>query len=38
MQGDCDFNAECQEGLVCGDDNCGSGFDESYDCCHNGKQ
>ena len=38
MQGDCDFNAECQEGLVCGNDNCGSGFAESYDCCHNSKQ
>jgi len=33
-QGDCDFDAECQSALVCGNDNCGSDFpDSSYDCC-----
>ena len=33
-QGDCDFDAECQGALVCGNDNCGSDFpDSSYDCC-----
>ena len=38
MQGDCDFDAECQDDLVCGDDNCGSGFpDTSFDCCAFGK-
>ena len=33
-QGDCDSNADCSPGLVCGNDNCvGSGFDTTDDCC-----
>ena len=33
-QGDCDFDYECQDGLICGSENCGSGFPNSdYDCC-----
>ena len=33
-QGDCDFDFECQYDLICGDDNCNSGFpDTAYDCC-----
>ena len=32
-QGDCDFDHECQSGLVCGEDNCDSGFPGTYDCC-----
>ena len=32
--GDCDFDNQCQDGLVCGDDNCNNGFgDTAYDCC-----
>ena len=33
-QGDCDHDAECEEGLVCGSDNCGNEFSwTSADCC-----
>ena len=33
-EGDCDFDTECQHGLICGKDNCGPLFSNSkYDCC-----
>ena len=33
-EGDCDYDSHCEGGLVCGNDNCPSGFpDSSYDCC-----
>jgi len=33
-EGDCDFDSDCQDGLVCGMDNCqGDGFDKIDDCC-----
>ena len=33
-EGDCDIDSHCEGGLVCGTDNCPSGFpDSSYDCC-----
>ena len=36
-QGDCDFHKECQDGLVCGSNNCqvSLGFDSEVDCCYN---
>ena len=35
MEGDCDFDYECQDGLICGIDNCKGGFpDDAYDCCY----
>ena len=33
MQGDCDHDYECQDGLICGDDNCPGFPDDGYDCC-----
>ena len=32
-QGDCDFNSQCQDGVVCGTDNCGADFPPGFDCC-----
>merc|ERR1711902_488099 len=33
-EGDCDSDAECQSGLICGKDNCvGSSFLTGEDCC-----
>jgi len=33
-EGDCDSDSDCQEGLVCGKDNCvGDTFDSTDDCC-----
>ena len=33
-EGDCDSDSDCESGLVCGTDNCPSGFPSSaYDCC-----
>ena len=34
-EGDCDTDSDCESGLVCGTDNCPSGFPSSaYDCCY----
>ena len=33
MQGDCDHDYECQDGLICGDDNCPGFPDDAFDCC-----
>ena len=34
-EGDCDSDADCEAGLVCGQDNCrGDGFDDTDDCCY----
>ena len=33
MDGDCDSDAECAGGLVCGLNNCGKGFHKLADCC-----
>ena len=34
-EGDCDSDSDCESGLVCGTDNCPSGFPSSaYDCCY----
>ena len=30
-EGDCDYNYQCQDGLVCGSNNC---FDSKVDCCY----
>ena len=36
-EGDCDSNSDCQEGLICGDNNCprkyGDNWDFDDDCC-----
>merc|ERR1711970_1695775 len=33
-EGDCDTDADCSQGLICGKDNCqGTGFDSTDDCC-----
>ena len=32
-EGDCDTDADCAPGLVCGKENCGPGYPASYDCC-----
>ena len=40
-EGDCDAHDECQDGLVCGSNNCptSNGFDSEVDCCyHNDNQ
>ena len=36
LEGDCDFDEQCQEGLRCGSNNCPSlsGFDNITDCCY----
>ena len=36
-QGDCDIHDECQDGLVCGSNNCPDslGFHSEFDCCYN---
>ena len=36
LEGDCDFNDQCQEGLRCGSNNCPAslGFDAYTDCCY----
>ena len=36
LEGDCDFNDQCQEGLRCGSNNCQNsfGFDIHTDCCY----
>lgn len=36
VEGDCDFNNQCQEGLKCGSNNCPAsfGFDAHTDCCY----
>ena len=38
-EGDCDSHDECQDGLVCGSNNCPAslGFDSKVDCCTTGK-
>lgn len=35
-EGDCDDDSECEEGLICGSDNCpeDSGFHDTHDCCY----
>ena len=42
MEGDCDHNSDCFDGLVCGNDNCdrkngivddANGWDDTDDCC-----
>ena len=35
-QGDCDIHDECQDGLVCGSNNCPDslGFHSEFDCCY----
>ena len=34
-QGDCSYNSDCEEGLKCGDENCGDNFpDPWYRCCY----
>ena len=35
-EGDCDYQDECQDGLVCGSNNCQAslGFDYEVDCCY----
>ena len=35
-EGDCDSHDECQDGLVCGSNNCPAslGFDSEVDCCY----
>ena len=39
MDGDCDSDSDCKEGLVCGDNNCktkyGGKWDYTDDCCYN---
>ena len=39
-EGDCDWNSDCQDGLVCGIDNCPDkpSFDNTDDCCKPGTQ
>merc|ERR1712141_576402 len=33
-EGDCDFDTDCSEGLICGENNCeGETFDDTDDCC-----
>ena len=32
--GDCDSDSECQEGLKCGEDNCGGYLFKTTDCCY----
>ena len=34
-EGDCDYDYQCQDGLVCGSNNCVAslGFDSDVDCC-----
>ena len=34
-EGDCDFPDDCQDGLICGSNNCPAslGFDSEFDCC-----
>ena len=36
LEGDCDFDHQCQEGLSCGSNNCPTsfGFDAHTDCCY----
>ena len=35
-EGDCDIDADCQDGLKCGSNNCKNGGDEAADdCCYN---
>ena len=37
-RGDCDSDSQCEEGLKCGVNNCGTDFPKtSYDCCYRGK-
>ena len=35
-EGDCDTDGECQDGLLCGSNNCPAslGFDTEFDCCY----
>ena len=33
MEGDCDHDHECAGSLICGTDNCGSGYPGIWDCC-----
>jgi len=39
MEGDCDNDAQCQTGLICGTNNCPKGgtFEDEDDCCEKGK-
>ena len=39
LEGDCDFDDQCQEGLRCGSNNCPAsfGFDAHTDCCYDAK-
>ena len=39
LEGDCDFDDQCQEGLRCGSNNCLAffGFDAHTDCCYDAK-
>ena len=32
-EGDCDKDSHCNDGLVCGTNNCGPGFPTGFDCC-----
>lgn len=32
-EGDCDKDQDCDDGMVCGKDNCGPGFPSVFDCC-----
>ena len=34
-EGDCDIDADCQDGLRCGINNCPQGSDPLADCCFN---
>ena len=36
LEGDCDFDDQCKEGLTCGANNCPAsfGFDANIDCCY----
>ena len=40
-EGDCDFDADCKDGLACGTHNCknksGKEWDNTDDCCYAGK-
>ena len=37
-EGDCDHDSECTGSLICGSNNCGSGWSNAeFDCCREGK-
>ena len=35
-EGDCDYDQDCADGLICGTDNCPSDFPATADCCVKG--